>query len=323
MLILQGPNHPVEALTFAPDSTAVYAVQGHHGIRAWNLADRTATRAEADGRLLVASFVFHPGGRWAFSRTAHTRPPDYNGALAIDLTSGAAKPFDSDGPRDTIAFHPNGGIVSIGGYRLEWGGEPGVWHHFSRLCWWDLTANGPELVRQREFAADENLLLVAALGDRLATAESLGSRDDGEQEEQTHRVTIRRWSDGEPQQQLTVPRPTIQQLLASQDGTVLATRSGAELHIWDATDWTRPPIVPPAFWNVTQESGACFHPSGRFLLFANDTSSAVLFDTLTWQQVQSWKWGIGRLRSVAVSPDGTLAAAGSNTGAIVVWDLDL
>jgi hypothetical protein len=38
---------------------------------------------------------------------------------------------------------------------------------------------------------------------------------------------------------------------------------------------------------------------------------------------QAFNWEIGRLRSVAFSPDGMLAAAGGDRGKIVVWDVDL
>jgi hypothetical protein len=34
-------------------------------------------------------------------------------------------------------------------------------------------------------------------------------------------------------------------------------------------------------------------------------------------------WDIGRLRSVAFSPDGMLAAGAGDKGKIVVWDVDL
>jgi WD40 repeat protein len=48
-----------------------------------------------------------------------------------------------------------------------------------------------------------------------------------------------------------------------------------------------------------------------------------LYDTTSWKVAQAFNWDIGRLRSVAFSPDGMLAAAGGEKGKIVVWDVDL
>jgi WD40 repeat protein len=68
---------------------------------------------------------------------------------------------------------------------------------------------------------------------------------------------------------------------------------------------------------------ACFHPSAPYLLLANGGPSVIVFDT-TWKPVRKWKWDTGGvLRTVAVSPDGSLAAAGGPRGVVVVWDLDL
>lgn len=47
-----------------------------------------------------------------------------------------------------------------------------------------------------------------------------------------------------------------------------------------------------------------------------------IWDTATWEPARQFAWDIGRLRSVAFSPDGTLCAAGSDTGRVVVWDFD-
>jgi hypothetical protein len=48
-----------------------------------------------------------------------------------------------------------------------------------------------------------------------------------------------------------------------------------------------------------------------------------LYDTATWAAVEVLNRDIVRLRSVAFSPDGMLAAAGGDKGKIVVWDVDL
>ena len=66
-----------------------------------------------------------------------------------------------------------------------------------------------------------------------------------------------------------------------------------------------------------------FHPNGRFLLAASNDQTVKLYDTTTWEPARAFTWSVGRMRSVCFSPDGTLAAAGSERGKIVVWDVDL
>ena len=42
----------------------------------------------------------------------------------------------------------------------------------------------------------------------------------------------------------------------------------------------------------------------------------------TLRELKSFKWGIGKLHSVAFSPDGTLGAAGGDKGQVALWDVD-
>ena len=70
-------------------------------------------------------------------------------------------------------------------------------------------------------------------------------------------------------------------------------------------------------------TGIAFHPSGRFLAATSNDETVKFYDTLTWEVARTFTWDIGGIRSVAFSRDGTLAAAGSDKGKVVVWDVDL
>lgn len=65
-----------------------------------------------------------------------------------------------------------------------------------------------------------------------------------------------------------------------------------------------------------------FHPSGRWLVATCNDDTVRYYDTISWQLSKTYNFRIGRIRSIAFSHDGTLAAAGSDTGKIVVWDVD-
>jgi WD40 repeat protein len=64
-------------------------------------------------------------------------------------------------------------------------------------------------------------------------------------------------------------------------------------------------------------------PDGRHVLTVSNDKTVVVWDAATCQPVRTYDWKIGKLHAVAVSPDGTLAAAGGDTGKIVVWDVDI
>ncbi len=70
-------------------------------------------------------------------------------------------------------------------------------------------------------------------------------------------------------------------------------------------------------------TAVAFHPSGKYLAATSNDATVKIYDTKTWEVARTFTWDIGRMRSIAFSPDGSLAAAGSDAGKIVVWDVDL
>src|SRR5262249_19726580 len=70
---------------------------------------------------------------------------------------------------------------------------------------------------------------------------------------------------------------------------------------------------------------AAFSQDGRCLTTVSNDETAVIWDTRdtqTWSQRKAYAWRIGKLKCVALSPDGCLAAAGSDKGKIVMWDVE-
>jgi WD40 repeat protein len=65
-----------------------------------------------------------------------------------------------------------------------------------------------------------------------------------------------------------------------------------------------------------------FHPSGRCLAVTSNDGTVRFYDTTTWQLAETFTWNVGKMVGIAFSPDGALAAAGSDTGQIVIWDVD-
>jgi WD40 repeat protein len=66
-----------------------------------------------------------------------------------------------------------------------------------------------------------------------------------------------------------------------------------------------------------------FHPTHNWLAATSNDETVKFYDTETWGLAKTFAFKIGRMRSIAFSPDGTLAAAGSDTGQVVIWDVGL
>lgn len=110
------------------------------------------------------------------------------------------------------------------------------------------------------------------------------------------------------------------ELTASPDGSLVVANAGTSLTVWAAADVTAPPRR--VVFGRKHCTGLAFHPSGAYVLAAGNDGTVRRLDAATWKALATYAWRAGKARSVAVSPDGLLAAAGTDQGKIVVWDLD-
>lgn len=107
----------------------------------------------------------------------------------------------------------------------------------------------------------------------------------------------------------------------SPDGRWLACQHTNRVRVWSLDNLSAPPVG----WDSGSRkifTDLAFHPAGRLLAVAG-TDGLVRFHAVgSWEVVRAFEWKLGKMVGVAFSPDGTLAAAGSDTGKIVVWDVD-
>ncbi len=110
--------------------------------------------------------------------------------------------------------------------------------------------------------------------------------------------------------------------VASPDGQLLVGLLNARVIVLSVEDLSKPAAV---LKNSGRRhfTGVAFHPSGKYLAATSNDATVKVYDTTTWELSRTFTWNIGRMRSIAFSPDGTLAVAGGDAGKVVVWDVDL
>jgi WD40 repeat protein len=69
-------------------------------------------------------------------------------------------------------------------------------------------------------------------------------------------------------------------------------------------------------------TAAAFSPDGKLLATTSNDTTVTMWDTATWEPIRQYGWEIGKLRAVAFAPDGLTCAAGSDTGKVVLFDVD-
>jgi WD40 repeat protein len=326
MRFLNSRVRVVDQVAFAADGRRLFAAGStvpalrykpdNRGIDVWDLTGGRAPAERLFPDQLIAGLALNPAGRWLYVGTGYQYPDESASAyFAVDLAGGETFPLGlRAGYAFVLAAHPSGEWFVAFGYVRDW--------LMSRLVRWrqpPAAAPAQEWeCKPRKAHYYTSHITADPNGTRLITHEiesGIAVRD------QVYELVIRDAGTGRVRGTVPIPGRTVDQLLFSPDGAWLVLRAGPSLLVWDARDLSRKPRKVRGA-GKGHFTGLAFHPTGRYLAATTNDRTVNLYDTATWQVAQTYAWDVGRMRSVAFSPDGFLAAAGSDTGQVVVWDID-
>jgi WD40 repeat protein len=107
----------------------------------------------------------------------------------------------------------------------------------------------------------------------------------------------------------------------SQDESRVCVAFGHRAAIWRLDDIQARPVKLRGHKQQVRAVG--FLPGGNLVLTAAMDGTVRIWNAHTGTEERAFDWGIGKVRIAAVSPDGTMCAAGGDEGRLVVWDVDL
>lgn len=304
MLVWRGHRAKVRSLAFSPDGSRIVTTSGssrfvwlweaHTGKKADKLTDPNRDSSDSaryacffpDGRLVAATWQYDAVTVWYTA----------SGAQAALLDGGGLMRYS-----DALAVSPDG-------TRVLGCGRSGL------VEWTDPTATPPSK-GARLFTRHHSV--------PIRGAPHLGFSPTGRYfciaEWEMHlldAVTL------EPRCRFRAPvgNASASAFAFTPDESKLAVALGHGAAVWrlDAPD--APAVHIKGHGNLVRAIG--FLPGGEAVLTAAMDGTVRLWDAGTGAEVRSFDWGIGKVQAAAVSPDGTLCAAGGDDGHLVVWDVD-
>lgn len=301
MIVLQGKRGG-ERVWFSPDASAI-VVPNRHGIHIWRNWNQAGKPALLCSVAHARHIQFSADGKTIFvaNHTFYAVDVDTGAAREIPLWGGFGARFGQSSRGDyLIVGQSNRGANRRGGPMMSAlrGDGTGLflWSRPVAYWWTDpVFLPGDESFVRVERALDSpEVRLVsslAATGDEVRRSEPLIG-------------DVRSWA-------------------ISPDGLLAACRLTVAIHLYPIQEHFTKPSASLRNTGRMEFTAVAFHPSGRYLAATSNDATVKFYETTNWKLVRTFTWDVGRMRSITFSPDGTLAAAGSDSGKVVVWDVDL
>jgi WD40 repeat protein len=310
VIVLQAAKERVERVCFSPDSSSL-AVPLREGILIWRHPFAGAPQWELDLRY-ASGLAFTAGGKKLFVAG--------DGFRCRDLESGERTQFlPWDEYAVVVAVSPDDRWIVLG----QRGADPNTvspnWREINRLSGRRTRTPGTILWHLDNLDWSSSPLFLPS-GSEFLMVEGgwVQERLRGE-----YRIVTRSTKTGEEvrRSDLLAERPV--DWVISPDGAIVAGRVTVWVHVYPVRGSFTKPLATLRNTTRKEYTGIAFHPSGRYLAATSNDATVKLYDTATWEVAKTFTWDVGKMRSIAFSPDGTLAAAGSDSGKVVVWDVDV
>lgn len=309
MRVLKAAEGEVLDLAFSPEGHAIAAAVYYQGVFLWNLEMSTpaSVRLRADGGYSKGGLGFSADGRslsWVDPRglRIYNRDTRETKVVSFAVTKTTHGVFVSANGIRAVSRHglPDNCLVG-------WCERGGNWVRDWQVSTAELSVESIRLSPDGRLFA---MFTRPALGTHWWQLPRRVEVRDG--------ATAALRAVGEYPYNYACP------LMFSPDGRQLVGVNHMTLLAWAVSD-AGVPIAPRLVRNDSRKhfTAMAYHPSGRQLYATSNDTTVHVFDTANWNRVSRFTWRIGRLKAIAVSPDGTLAAVGDDAGNIVVWDVDL
>lgn len=306
MRVLKTAGSEVRDVAFSPDCRAV-AAAADRTVFLWNLdsPNISPVRLDADGGYRAGGLGFSADGRqlsWLSFDGRRSYDRDTRSATSMlypmPAAHGTYHASDATGTR-AVSNHSFPDHCLLGWKRVE-----GEWVRQWQLSTRDLFVGSPT---------------VAPSGDRFAmfTRVTVGGR----WWEQPMRLEVRDAATCAELASGSYPYSyAASPLRFHPGGEQIAGVNNMTLLVWPLPAVGEPRLVQND--NRKHFTALAYHPNGRLLFVTSNDGTVQVFACDSLSRVGRYTWKLEQLSAVAVSPDGTLAAAGSASGDVVVWDLD-
>ncbi|MBO0700387.1 MAG: hypothetical protein J2P46_18460 [Zavarzinella sp.] len=317
----------IYAIAFAPDGRDLAAVCGDGTLRVWDTTTgqlrRTVTVPEsavpmglaylAADRLLLAGMDFLTYDPAADELTTLMAGAGYLRQLALSADGRFV------GPMDLTSGTESGGVRFVPGMtagltvRTESGGVrlvPGM----------TAGLHAPDTTHGLAFSPDGRYLAsghIVLSGTKMRSiGHGFGSFPVNDYDYVVH---LREMPSGRIVKTIDGWQQGVRFLTFSPDGSVLVGTAGPRLRAWDLTNDRELALHKRG---TKHFQGLSFTADGRYLATVSNDETVRLWDARTWAEKTTFTWDVGRLLNIAFAPDGLRAAAGSDKGQIVVWDVE-